>query len=187
MIHEWRTYRLKPGAANAYLTLLADEGVPLVTRHLPMMGYWLAETGTLNAIHHLWTYADWAERDAARAALAQEEGWIAGFIPKAFAMVEEQENRFLQLQRSSPAYDAALARRREIRPARPAGSQLFAESCATLLTGTTRDSAVAVWLPLSGSDNRTVTLLGRNENPVPSSPLVTGSHVILRPLAFSPL
>ncbi|WP_157017235.1 NIPSNAP family protein [Mesorhizobium xinjiangense] len=187
MIHEWRTYRLKPGAANAYLTLLADEGLPLVTRYLPLMGYWLAETGMLNAIHHLWAYADWAEREKARTALAREEGWTAGFIPKAFPMVEAQENRFLQIRRSSPAYDAALAQRREVRPARLAGSQLLAGACAVLLTGTTHEAAVAEWLPLSGSDDRTVTLLGRDENPVPSSPLAAESHVILRPLAFSPL
>ena len=32
MIHEWRSYRLKPGAASDYLTLLADQGLPFVTR-----------------------------------------------------------------------------------------------------------------------------------------------------------
>lgn len=187
MIHEWRTYRLKPGAANAYLSLLAEQGLPLVTRHLPLMGYWLAETGTLNVIHHLWVYADWAEREAARAALAREEGWVAGFIPKAFALVEEQENRFFRLRRSSPAYDAALARRREVRPARPAGSPLFTGPCAALLVGAADGSAVAEWLPVSGGDARVVTLLPRQDDPVPSAPLVSASRVVLRPLAFSPL
>ena len=188
MIHEWRTYRLKPGAANAYLTLLADEGLPLVTRHLPLMGYWLAETGPLNTIHHLWTYADWTEREAARAGLAQEEAWTAGFIPKAFALVEEQENRFLKLHRSSPRFDAALARRREVQSARSAGAPIFAGSCASLLVGATHEAAVAEWLPVSGADGGPLTLLGRSADPVPASPLAAGvSHVILRPLAFSPL
>ncbi len=188
MIHEWRTYRLKPGAANAYLALLAGEGLPLVTRHLPLMGYWLAETGPLNTIHHLWTYAGWDERQAARAGLAREEGWTAGFIPRAFALVEEQENRFLALRRSSAAFDAALARRREVRPVRPAGASLFAGPCAALLEGATRDDAVAEWLPVSGTDDRGMTLLGRSADPVPSEPLAAGtSHVVLRPLAFSPL
>lgn len=188
MIHEWRSYRLKPGAANAYLTLLAEVGLPLVTRHLPLMGYWLAETGPLNTIHHLWTYADWPEREAARVGLAQEEGWTAGFVPKAFALVEEQENRLLRLHKTSPAFDAALARRREVRPARPAGAPLFAKPCAGLLTGATLESAVAQWLPISGTDNRRVALLDRAADPMPALPLAAGaSHVLLRPLAFSPL
>lgn len=188
MIHEWRSYRLKPGAANAYLMLLAEDGLPLVTRHLPLMGYWLAETGPLNTIHHLWTYDDWTEREAARAGLAQEEGWTAGFIPKAFALVEEQENRFLQLHRSSSTFDAALARRREVRPARAAGAPLFAGPCAGHLTGATHEAAVAQWLPLSGCDDRRVALLTRAADPVPASPFAAGaSHVVLRPLAFSPL
>ena len=107
MIHEWRSYRLKPGAAADYLGLLADEGLPLVTRCLPLMGYWLGETGPLNTIHHLWAYQDWAEREALRAELATDEGWTRGFIPKAFALVEEQGNRFLRLERSSPDFDAS--------------------------------------------------------------------------------
>lgn len=188
MIHEWRTYRLKPGAANAYLTLLAEVGLPLVTRHLPLMGYWLAETGPLNTIHHLWTYADWAEREAARAGLAREEGWTAGFIPKAFALVEEQENRFLKLHRSSSAFDAALAQRREVGRMPPAGTSLFAKACSALLVGVTQDDAVAEWQPVSGADDRRVTLVERTANPVPALQIPAGaSHVVLRPLAFSPL
>lgn len=188
MIHEWRTYRLKPGAANAYLTLLADEGLPLVTRHLPLMGYWLAETGCLNTIHHLWTYTDWGERESSRAGLAQEEAWTAGFIPKAFALVEEQENRFLQLRRSSPRFDAALARRHEVLSARSAGAPIFAAPCACLLVGAPHEAAVAEWLPVSGTATGQVTLLGRTEDPVPTAPLADGvNQIILRPLAFSPL
>ncbi|WP_192931203.1 NIPSNAP family protein [Gemmobacter serpentinus] len=191
MIHEWRSYRLKPGAAIDYLALLADQGLPLVTRHLPLMGYWLAESGGLNVIHHLWAYADWAEREAARAGLAQEEGWTKGFIPQAFALVQEQENRLLHLTRSSAAYDAALAMRRRLHPARAPGSPLMAPDCAGLVLasheGALPDAALAQFQPLSG-DPRPMALLPRAADPLAALPPISGAqHNLLRPLAFSPL
>lgn len=188
MIHEWRSYRLKPGAATAYLALLADEGLPLVTRHLPLMGYWLAETGPLNVIHHLWAYADWAEREASRAGLAQEEGWVKGFIPQAFALVEEQENRFLHLERSSPVYDAALAARKRVHPARKPGEPLFAAQCSGLVVGAAPEDSVALWRPLSGDPAGPFALTPRRADPTPQTPLLAGArHGLLRPLGFSPL
>lgn len=186
MIHEWRSYQLKPGAAPAYLTLFATQGLPLVTRHLPLMGYWMAETGALNVIHHLWSYADWAEREACRAGLAQEEGWTKGFVPTAFALVAGQENRLLHLSRSSPGFDAALAQRRSVHAARLPDAPLFAAGCAGLLLGATTGTDVALWQPLSG-DPRSVALLPRDPNPVPPRPFPDAVHTVLRPLAFSPL
>lgn len=187
MIHEWRSYRLKPGAAADYLALLADEGLPLVTRHLPLTGYWLGETGPLNTIHHLWSYAGWAEREACRAALATEEAWVKGFIPRAFALVEEQCNRFLRLTASSPVFDAALARHRQPHPARVAGAPLFAGECAALVTGLAVPDAVAVWEAVSGEPAGPLSLLPRGADPVPAEPFSGAGHVVLRPLAFSPL
>ncbi|MCX8998214.1 NIPSNAP family protein [Rhizobiaceae bacterium BDR2-2] len=187
MIHEWRSYRLKPGAAPDYLALLADRGLPFVTRHLPLTGYWLGETGPLNTIHHLWSYADWAEREACRAALSAEEAWTQGFVPEAFALVEEQHNRFLRLTVSSPAFDAALAQRGDARRARVAGTPLFAGECAALVDGLAVHEAVAVWDTLSGEPGGPLSLLPRGADPVPAAPLSGAAHVVLRPLAFSPL
>ncbi len=188
MIQEWRSYRLKPGAARAYLALMADEGLPLVTAHLPLVGYWLAETGVLDTIHHLWAYDDWSEREAARAALSQDGAWTNGFIPKAFALVVEQENRLLRLERASPAFEAALSGRRTRRPAREAGAPLFAGECAGLLIGPIPEGLdiVAAWTPVSG-DPRPLALLPRRADPLPPPPSPGTRHAVLRPLAFSPL
>ncbi|MGV6875029.1 NIPSNAP family protein [Pseudochelatococcus sp. B33] len=187
MIHEWRTYRLKPGAAADYLSLLYDRGLPLVTQHLPLMGYWLAESGSLNTIHHLWSYADWAEREASRAGLAREEGWTQGFVPAAFALVEEQANRFLRLTSGSPAFDAALARRRKRHEARTPGGALFAAECAALVSGAAPEGATALWEPLSGCPQAPFALLPRRADPIPAAPMAHAAHTVLRPLAFSPL
>ena len=54
MLFELRTYDLKPGKAPAYLEFFRTFGVRLVTRHLPMGGYWMVESGRLNRIEHLW-------------------------------------------------------------------------------------------------------------------------------------
>ena len=187
MIHEWRSYRLKPGTAPTYLALLADEGLPLVTRHLPMTGYWLGETGPLNTIHHLWSYADWAEREACRATLATEEAWVKGFIPRAFALVEEQENRFLRTTTSSAPFDEVLRNRRNPHPAREPGAPLFAPSTSALVTGLAVNGAAAVFDVLSGTRSEPLSLLPRGNDPVPSEPISDASHIVLRPLAFSPL
>lgn len=187
MIHEWRSYRLKPGAAPTYLALLADVGLPLVTGHLPMIGYWLGETGPLNTIHHLWSYADWAEREACRATLATEEAWVKGFIPRAFALVEEQENRFLRATTTSHTFDEVLRHRRDRHPAREPGAPLFAPSTSALVTGLAIDGAEAVFDVLSGTPSSPLSLLPRGSIPVPAEPISGASHIALRPLAFSPL
>ncbi len=187
MIHEWRSYRLKPGAASTYLAFLADEGLPLVTRHLPMTGYWLGETGPLNTIHHLWSYADWAEREACRATLATEEAWVKGFIPKAFALVEDQENRFLRNTTSSACFDEVLRNRRNPHPAREPGAPFFAPSPSALVTDLAVNGAVAVFNVLSGAPFGPLSLLPRGADPVPAEPISGASHIVLRPLAFSPL
>lgn len=187
MIHEWRSYRLKPGAATAYLSLLADMGLPLVTRHLPLMGYWLAETGGLNMIHHLWSYKDWAERESARAGLAAEDRWVKEFIPAAFALVDAQENRFLRLDRSSPVFDEALKARRRRHAARAKGAPLFAPDCAGLAIGAAPAEAVAVFTPVSGALAGPLALSPRRPDPTPEAPPAGASHCVLRPLAFSPL
>lgn len=188
MIHEWRSYRLKTGAATEYLSLLYDRGLPFVTRHLPLMGYWLAESGPLNVIHHLWSYADWAEREESRARLAGQEEWTRDFMPAAFALVEEQANTFLRLTGCSPTFEAALGLRRREHAARPPGGPLFATQCATLVTAAADGGgdAVAVWEPLSGHAREPIALQPRSADPIPAT-TAGGTHIVLRPLAFSPL
>lgn len=171
--------------AQPYLQLLAERGLPLVTRHLPLMGYWLAESGELNVIHHLWSYDSWSAREAARRALSAETDWSHGFIPQAFAMVEAQENCFLRLTAGSPAFDAALSRRHRPNGLSHSSQDLFAPLCAAMVEGDTPEDAVACFAPLSGAGAKRA-LLARRADPLALDGEGIG-HVILRPLAFSPL
>lgn len=187
MIYELRSYRLRPGAAPAYLGLLQQEGLPLVTRHLPLLGYWMTETGRLNTLHHLWLYRDWTHRGACRAGLAGEEAWTQGFIPRAFAMVEAQENALMGLVHGSALLDSAM---QDAAREHPAGQgPLFADACAALswhATPPEAGGAVAIWRGLSG-DAGAVRLGPRSADPLPPAPADALRHEIVRPLSFSPL
>jgi NAD(P)-dependent dehydrogenase (short-subunit alcohol dehydrogenase family) len=95
VIYELRTYDFAPGTATRYLELFATRGLPLITRHLPLLGCWLAETGDLNRLHHLWAYSDLADRARRRTALWADQEWTQSFVPEAFSLVARQESRIL--------------------------------------------------------------------------------------------
>lgn len=190
MFFELRTYDLKPGKAPVYLEFFRTFGVGLVTKHLPMMGYWMVESGKLNRIEHLWAYADFAERDGARAGLAGERAWVEEFVPKAFVDVVAQENRFLALEASSPAFDAAVAARRKVHANDAAGSAMFSSGLhgLTLSTGPVTGDAIARFCVLSGAAPGTqVTLTSGPFDTLAEGNDGTLSHEILRPLSLSPL
>ena len=126
MIFELRTYTTKPGKAPYYLDLFRTSGVDLVTKHLPMLGYWLSDVGDLNRIHHLWVYENFEERMVKRASLAGETRWNEGFIKTAFEVVVAQESRFLRLDQSSEALDILISARNSVHSAQDAQDSCFA-------------------------------------------------------------
>lgn len=190
MLYEWRTYHFAPGAALRYLDAFKDEGLPLVTRHLPLLGYWLTEFGRLNVLHHLWVYDDFADRAACRRALAADTDWTEGFGPRAFPMIAAQETLLLTREVSSPELDAAVAGARAVRDA-PSGAPL-SERWALLEYGErTRDDAAVTgsWRIDAGEHpGRALTLLGAVDTP---ETLLAGAPAsrreLMRPCSFSPL
>lgn len=190
MLYEWRTYSFAPGAALAYLAAFRDEGLPLVTRHLPLLGYWLTECGRLNVLHHLWVYADFADRAAARAALAADADWTAGFGPRAFPMIAAQQTLLLAPAATSPAFETAVAAARSVRHAPP--GPLLASTWALFETG--RDprsgaSLVAAWRVLAGERPGSAVSLLHSDGP-PDALLAGGPaerRELMRPCSFSPL
>lgn len=184
MIFEWRSYDLAAGRAAEYLALFSRDGVQHATRHLPMGGYWLAESGTLNRIHHLWIYATLAERDACRAGLAADAGWTRGFVPRAFPLILRQENRLLRLVRGSTALEAVVAGRRRAHPAPPGDAPLFAPGFMTLTQGAAPADALAVWETTHGTAPGDVLALSAG---LPAAPPGARAHQMLRALAVSPL
>ncbi len=190
MLFELRTYDLKPGKAPAYLEFFRTFGVSLVTRHLPMAGYWMVESGRLNRIEHLWAYADFAERDTARASLVQDRAWMEEFVPKAFADVVAQENRLMALHASSPAFDAVVNARRAPHPNQSAASAMFAPELhgLTISSNPVAGDHLAAFRVLSGPQPGShVTLSAGTFEALAAGNDGALTHEILRPLTLSPL
>lgn len=195
MLFEWRTYHFAPGRALAYLEVFGREGLPHVTRHLPLMGYWLTECGRLNMLHHLWVYDDLDDRAACRARLAADPDWTAGFGPKAFPMIEAQETVFLAPTYSAPALEAALRTARRPHAALGPGEAVLRPSWGILEitegapSETDTPDPVALWRVVAGERPGTVFALRQSATSPdllrPMDPALR--RELMRPCAFSPL
>ncbi|WP_434287759.1 NIPSNAP family protein [Celeribacter sp. SCSIO 80788] len=187
MIHELRAYDLKPGTGPAYLALFMRQGMGAVTRHLPMAGYWLTDTGALNRLYHLWIYESLEERAAARVGLGADRDWTEGFVPEGFPMIVTQRNMLMERLEGGAMLDAAEVGRKTHHPNAPE-VPVFAEGMQSLTFGA--DAAcdqplVGRWRVISGETlGEIVTLWGGD--PMASAKGAT-RHEILRPISVSPL
>jgi hypothetical protein len=93
MIFELRTYDLRPGDVPRYMNLFAAVGRGIITRHLPLKGYFFAETGGLNRLFHLWQYENLADRARRRTALYQDADWLRDFVPHGLPLLLSQHSR----------------------------------------------------------------------------------------------
>jgi hypothetical protein len=101
MIIEKRTYTFHPGKIQEFLALYEREGLPLHTKYLPMIGYFVSEIGTLNQVIIMWGYESMADRDTRRAALYADPEWIA-FGPKTTPFIQKMETAILRPTSFSP-------------------------------------------------------------------------------------
>lgn len=101
MIVEKRTYTFHPGKLQEFLELYEREGLPLHTKYLPMLGYFITEIGTLNQVITMWRYESMAHREELRDKLYADPEWIA-FGPKTTAYIQKMETEILRPTRFSP-------------------------------------------------------------------------------------
>ena len=101
MIIEKRTYTFHPGKVQEFLALYEREGLPLHTKYLPLIGYFVSEIGTLNQVITMWGYESMADRDTRRAALYADPEWIA-FGPKTTPFIQKMETAILRPTSFSP-------------------------------------------------------------------------------------
>ena len=95
MIHELRTYTLKPHKTADFLKLTRKVGFELRTKHSKCLGYWTTEIGELNQAVHLWEYEDFAHRTQTRAALAEDKEWQKQYVREATRCHLHQESEVL--------------------------------------------------------------------------------------------
>lgn len=191
MFFELRTYDLKPGKAPDYLEFFRTFGLELVTRHLPMMGYWNVESGHINRIEHLWAYESWDEREACRAGLVADADWMQGFVPEAFKDVVAQQTRVMTLQQGSESFDAAVVARKTHHRNQPKDSAMFAASLMALTIADepiANGDLVAVFRVQSGCNpGQAVCLSSGDYATLLHGNAGAATHEILRPLNLSPL
>ena len=97
MLFDVRTYRCKPGTINAHLELYEKMGKPSQFRCLgePAL-YMKTETGDPNEYVHIWVYENAGDREAKRAALWQDEEWLAYTRASAeLGALESQTNKLM--------------------------------------------------------------------------------------------
>ena len=191
MFHELRVYDLVPGRAQDYLEIFRTEGVPHVTRHLPMAGYWLTDTGALNRIYHLWIYASLEERAAARVGLGGDRDWTQGFVPKGFPLIVRQENMLMCCEQSSPLLDGVVAARGTQHAVQSRDVPMFGDRLLSLTfgPGASGEGLIGRWRVLSGAaPGAVVSLYGHDAGSDPFA-CAEGAeqHELLRPLSLSPL
>ncbi|MCP1198339.1 NIPSNAP family protein [Notoacmeibacter sp. MSK16QG-6] len=187
MLYELRIYDLKAGSAPAYLDLFVRRGIGAVTRHLPLGGYWLAESGPLNRLYHLWIYESLSERDQCRRQLAADDEWVEGFVPEGFAMIVSQTNLLMSRTGKSAALDAVEASRRQTHRNLGVGEPTMATSFQYLTREAVQieDQHIAQWRIVSGHwPGQFMTLHGGSAFASVGQPL---SHILLRPISCSPL
>lgn len=96
MIVEERIYTLHHGKVPEYLQLYAEEGrSPQMELLGCNVGYYSTDIGPQNVVVHLWAYADLAQRELRRAALAADPRWQA-YVPKIRPLMLVQETRILK-------------------------------------------------------------------------------------------
>lgn len=86
MIHEFRTYDLKPGSLVRYYQNTA----PLIEKRVeysPLVGYFHTEVGPLNRVLHIWEYEDLNQRSDIRSQVIADGVWP----PPNKGLVENQQ------------------------------------------------------------------------------------------------
>lgn len=104
MIYEMRTYTLHPGCTARWLELYQTSALPIMRKidGMGLVGYFKAETGTLNRVIHIWCYPDVAARERALAELGANAEWIEGFVKPAQSCLASQETTLLKPVAFSP-------------------------------------------------------------------------------------
>lgn len=193
MLYELRAYDLVAGKAPAYLELFRTAGVQYVTRHLPMAGYWLTDSGMLNRLYHLWIYESLEERAACRAGLAGDRDWNEGFVPKGFPLIAAQRNFIMKLEDSSPLLDAVTEARKTVHVGQEDEEPMFSPDLLSLAFGASGTSSeqterLGVWKIVSGSKVGTKVSLYRHlDGNALSTSAGAECHVVLRACGFSPI
>jgi hypothetical protein len=101
MLYELRMYSVVPGKVGELLTLVENEGLPIIKEYSKLVGWWSTKVGPLNHVVHLWEYQDAGHREKVRAA-QNADPRLAAYRTKVLALIVNQTNMLLSPARFSP-------------------------------------------------------------------------------------
>jgi hypothetical protein len=97
-IYEMRTYTLQVGKMTEAVRLYTQFGYPALQKgghDKKLIGYFQADTGTINQLVHLWKFDDDADRRAHWTAVFANPDFMEGFAAKFRPLVLSQEVKLL--------------------------------------------------------------------------------------------
>ncbi|MFP6680064.1 MAG: NIPSNAP family protein [Dehalococcoidia bacterium] len=100
MIHEFRTYDLKPGSIGGYIDAVSDV-IEERKKLSPLVGYFYTEIGRLNRVLHIWQYDSVEHRNETRAKAVAGGNWP----PKTHEFIEHQYSEIYVPAPFLPALD----------------------------------------------------------------------------------
>ena len=98
-LFEMRTYTLQVGAMGEVVKLFQELGFPALQKgghDKKLIGYFQADTGTINQLVHLWKFEDDADRRVHWKAVFANSDFVVGFASKFRPLVITQEVKLLQ-------------------------------------------------------------------------------------------
>jgi hypothetical protein len=97
-VYEMRTYTLHVGKMGEAVKLYTEFGYPALQKggqDKKLIGYFQADTGTINQLVHLWKFDDDADRRAHWASVFANKDFVEGFAVKFRPLLASQEVKLL--------------------------------------------------------------------------------------------
>jgi hypothetical protein len=98
VVYEMRTYTLHVGKMGEAVKLYTEFGYPALQKggqDKKLIGYFQADTGTINQLVHLWKFNDDADRRAHWASVFANKDFVDGFAVKFRPLIASQEVKLL--------------------------------------------------------------------------------------------
>lgn len=95
-VYELRVYTIKPEQTTSFVRLTNDF-LELRMAHSKLIGYWMAELGSLNQAYHLWEFDNYDHRTKVRKNLTTDAFWQEKYMKHMFKMIESQTNATMKL------------------------------------------------------------------------------------------
>jgi hypothetical protein len=97
-LYEMRTYTLYVGKMGEAQKLYTELGFPALAKgghDKNLVGYFVADTGMINQLVHIWKFKDDADRRAHWAAVFANKDFVEGFASKFRPLVMSQEVKLM--------------------------------------------------------------------------------------------